>query len=177
MTRDNQVSRHDGVSHKVASRQGQAQRMQEVEEYETGTKASAQVNHFPLFPKTFLLYSKNLPFSKSCQFQHQKSPLQILLFLTPHPKAGLNLNLFAAVSGVFGSKSKKTTDTDPDGSSHSVEDTEGVGHVKGAGGGNLKAAGSAQANDYQKKTKSVEQKQSQRQEQVESVDHLGIVLR
>lgn len=37
-------------------------------------------------------------------------------------EAGLNLNLFGALSGAFSSKSKKTTHTNKDGSSHAVED-------------------------------------------------------
>ena len=38
------------------------------------------------------------------------------------PKAGLNLNIFGALSGAFSSKSKKTTHRNKDGSSHEVED-------------------------------------------------------
>jgi ribosomal protein L9 len=41
--------------------------------------------------------------------------------------AGLNLNLFGALSGAFSSKSKKTTHTNPDGSSISVEDRHDKG--------------------------------------------------
>lgn len=41
--------------------------------------------------------------------------------------AGLNLNLFGALSGAFTSKSRKTTHSNPDGSSMSVEDREDKG--------------------------------------------------
>jgi hypothetical protein len=37
-------------------------------------------------------------------------------------EAGLNLNLFGSLSGALTSKSKKTTHTNKDGSSHAVED-------------------------------------------------------
>ncbi|KAF2433376.1 hypothetical protein EJ08DRAFT_647419 [Tothia fuscella] len=89
-------------------------------------------------------------------------------------EAGLNLNLSAAVSSVFGGKSKKTTDTAPDGSSHSVEDREGVGHVKGAGKGNLGVIGKGEAHSHERSRKIAEgksQKQTQHQQQT---DHLGL---
>ncbi|KAI9666086.1 MAG: hypothetical protein M1821_004021 [Bathelium mastoideum] len=54
-------------------------------------------------------------------------------------KAGVNLNIFAAVSGIFGSKTQK--ETNPDGSS--TEHTQSAGHMKGAGAGNLSAMGEA----------------------------------
>lgn len=41
--------------------------------------------------------------------------------------AGLNLNLFGALSGAFSSKSRKATHSKPDGSSTSVEDKEDKG--------------------------------------------------
>jgi hypothetical protein len=42
-------------------------------------------------------------------------------------QAGLNLNLGGALSGAFSSKSKKTTTTNPDGSSTSTEDKQDKG--------------------------------------------------
>ncbi|KAE9973414.1 hypothetical protein Vi05172_g8838 [Venturia inaequalis] len=88
----------------------------------------------------------------------------------------LNLNIFAGLSGVFGSKKTTTTDTAPDGSSKSVENTDGVGHVKGVGAGTLDAQANAEAKDYAKKTHAVEEgtEQSQKQGQVQQVNHLGI---
>jgi hypothetical protein len=41
--------------------------------------------------------------------------------------AGLNLNLFGALSGAFSSKSKKTTQQNADGSSETVEDKHDQG--------------------------------------------------
>ncbi|KAF1984866.1 hypothetical protein K402DRAFT_395235 [Aulographum hederae CBS 113979] len=79
-------------------------------------------------------------------------------------QAGLNLNLFGAISGVFAGKSKKTTDTDANGKSHSVEDSQGVAHAKGAGGGTLNAIGSAKADSMER----------ERKLEGESVDFLGI---
>lgn len=48
-----------------------------------------------------------------------------------HPKsqAGLNLNLFGALSGALSSKSKKTTHQNKDGSSDSVEDRHDQGKM------------------------------------------------
>ncbi|PNS14942.1 hypothetical protein CAC42_2171 [Sphaceloma murrayae] len=57
--------------------------------------------------------------------------------------AGLNLNIFAAFSGMFSSKTRK--DTAADGSS--VEHREEHGRVKGAGHGNMQAAGQGQLHD------------------------------
>lgn len=78
------------------------------------------------------------------------------------------------MSGVFGGKSKKRTDTNPDGSSHSVEDREGVGHVNGVGHGTLNAVASGEAQSYERSRRTIEgksQKQSQKQQQI---DHLGL---
>ncbi|KAF4550058.1 Hypothetical protein D9617_19g103640 [Elsinoe fawcettii] len=57
--------------------------------------------------------------------------------------AGLNLNIFGAVSGIFSSKSRK--DTAKDGSS--VEHREENGRIKGAGHGNMQAAGAGDFHD------------------------------
>jgi hypothetical protein len=89
-------------------------------------------------------------------------------------QGSLNLNLFAAVSGLFGSKTTKTTDVAPDGSSQSVENSKGVGHVKGVGAGTLDVQASGEAKDYAKKTHAVEQNQKQGQKQLQQVNHLGI---
>jgi hypothetical protein len=61
------------------------------------------------------------------------------------PQAGLNLNIFGVFSGVFYGRSKKTTDTAKDGSSKSVEHSEGQGAIKGAGTGTMKAVAAGQA--------------------------------
>jgi hypothetical protein len=67
---------------------------------------------------------------------------------------------------VFKGRSTKTTDTAKDGSSHSVENREGEGYVKGAGAGNLKAAG--EAHSHERYRKGVEAEQHQQ------TDHLGL---
>jgi hypothetical protein len=87
----------------------------------------------------------------------------------PDKKAGLNLNIFAAVSGVFKGRSTKTTDTKKDGSSHSVENREEMGHVNGAGAANLKAVGDAHS--HERYRKGIEAEQSQQHQQI---DHLGL---
>ena len=60
------------------------------------------------------------------------------------PQAGLNLNIFGAISGVFSGRSKKTTDIAKDGSSKSVEHSEGQGAYKGAAAGTMKAVAAGQ---------------------------------
>lgn len=42
-------------------------------------------------------------------------------------QAGLNLNVFGALSGALSSKSRKETHTDPDGSQRAVEDRDTKG--------------------------------------------------
>lgn len=49
-----------------------------------------------------------------------------------------------------------------------------MGHVKGVGAGTLDAQASAEAKDYVKETRGVEQSQKQKQGQLEQVNHLGI---
>ncbi|KAF4312652.1 membrane protein [Botryosphaeria dothidea] len=105
-------------------------------------------------------------------------------------KAGLNLNLFAALSGSMFQRKNKTTDTRPDGSSRSVEQTDTAAQAKGAGHGNLSAFGAARAEgrdraigkestraleedskERNKKAKALKQKG---EEKAQEVDHLGI---
>jgi len=92
-------------------------------------------------------------------------------------QGGLSLNIFGAISGVFSGKSKKTTHTAADGSSRSVEDRHGTGHVDGAGGGTLSAVGEGMCQS-QERYRMIEegfQQQEQGQKQLErKVDHLGI---
>jgi hypothetical protein len=67
-------------------------------------------------------------------FPLSKSPHMIFLLrrayanVFENKKAGLNLNLFGALSGAFSSKSKKTTHKNADGSSEVMEE----GHDQGA---------------------------------------------
>ncbi|KAF2671370.1 hypothetical protein BT63DRAFT_423577 [Microthyrium microscopicum] len=96
-------------------------------------------------------------------------------------QAGLNLNIFAALSGVFSGKKTKTTDRDADGKEHSVEHSVGHGKVRGAGHGTLNAVGRGEASERVKHTKTDERllEQSERHgtKQVESsaqFDHLGL---
>ncbi|KAM0707609.1 hypothetical protein Q7P35_004254 [Cladosporium inversicolor] len=63
--------------------------------------------------------------------------------------AGLNLNIFGAVAGVFSGKSKKETAAD----GSSVEHRDDKAAIKGAGAGNLNAVGAA---DFEETKKSDE---------------------
>ena len=64
-------------------------------------------------------------------------------------QAGLNLNVFGALSGAFSSKSKK--EMEPDGSS--IETREETLAGSGAGAGNLNAAAAANAEQHAKQTR------------------------
>jgi len=89
-------------------------------------------------------------------------------------QAGLNLNIFAAVSGIFSGKSKKTTDTNADGSSHSVEHSKGAGKMHGAGHGVLNAVGKTDT-EVRERHRITEEAVSQNERRnIETVDHLGI---
>ncbi|KAF2009493.1 hypothetical protein BU24DRAFT_428385 [Aaosphaeria arxii CBS 175.79] len=92
--------------------------------------------------------------------------------------AGLNLNLFGALSGALSSKSKKTTHHNPDGSSTSVEDRHDKAAANGIAAGRGTAFAKADANQGAKHTKSREIGQGQSQAKMvegrKEVDHLGI---
>lgn len=108
-------------------------------------------------------------------------------------QAGLNLNLFAALSGSMFQRKNKTTDTRPDGSSRTVEQTDTAARAKGAGGGNLSAYGAARAEGRDRAigkeaTRALEEDSKERHKQAgkalkkkgekdgqgQEVDHLGI---
>ncbi|PSN75069.1 hypothetical protein BS50DRAFT_567811 [Corynespora cassiicola Philippines] len=92
--------------------------------------------------------------------------------------AGLNLNIFGALSGAFSSKSKKTTHRNKDGSSHEVEDRYEQGVANAAAHGNGTAYAQGEANEMARKTKGREigqaQGQSVKKLEEKRVDHLGI---
>ncbi|KAF2641090.1 hypothetical protein P280DRAFT_468764 [Massarina eburnea CBS 473.64] len=95
---------------------------------------------------------------------------------------GLNLNLVGALSGAFSSKQKKTTHTNPDGSSDSVEDRRDKGAANAVAQGNGTAHAAANAQEGSRHHKGLERGQQAQQgkfvkgkkgEGME-VDHLGI---
>ena len=86
----------------------------------------------------------------------------------------MNLNIFAAVTGIFAGKSKKTTDTKPDGSSHSVEHSRGAGKMRGAGHGTLNAIGQSQQEVRERHRITDEAQAENHNQKLETVDHLGI---
>ncbi|KAH7397339.1 hypothetical protein BKA66DRAFT_437906 [Pyrenochaeta sp. MPI-SDFR-AT-0127] len=92
--------------------------------------------------------------------------------------AGLNLNLFGALSGAFSSITKKTTHKNADGSSISVEDKheQGVAKAIAQGQGNAYAAGNAQEHSLKANERIVGQEASQAKkvEGKKQVDHLGL---
>lgn len=83
-------------------------------------------------------------------------------------QAGLNLNVFAAFKGSMFSRSKKTTETKPDGSSHSVEHRETATVADGVAHGDLKMIGQGTVDG---KTREVDAKDAKA---LQKVDHLGI---
>jgi hypothetical protein len=108
-----QVSKtSSGASQEVAQQQYQ-QQQREVETQERHAKASASVClfHLPDVPPSRVL----------CRWGMGKLTT---LFLY---KAGLNLNIFGALSGALSSKSRKETHTAPDGSKRAVEDRDTQG--------------------------------------------------
>jgi hypothetical protein len=89
-------------------------------------------------------------------------------------QAGLNLNIFAAFSGVFSGRKKKTTDTAKDGSSHSVEHSEGHGKVRGYGTGTMNAIGAGEVKKKERLRIAEEVKAEEAKTIESNVDHLGI---
>ncbi|RAR13572.1 palmitoyltransferase swf1 [Stemphylium lycopersici] len=94
--------------------------------------------------------------------------------------AGLNLNLFAALSGAFTSSTQKTTHKNGDGSSTTTEQnhSKGAANAAAAGHGSAYAAGKASQREIKGRDKGVEARQAQsvgeKGKKVERVDHLGI---
>ncbi|KAJ4349586.1 palmitoyltransferase swf1 [Didymosphaeria variabile] len=95
--------------------------------------------------------------------------------------AGLNLNLFGALSGALSSTKRKETTNKPDGSKHTIEDSHDKAAASGyaAGQGNAFAQGNTQDGGKHEKRREIGQKQEQGkivagQKQSHKVDHLGI---
>jgi hypothetical protein len=78
------------------------------------------------------------------------------------------------LSGVFSGKSKKTTDTNKDGSSHSVENSTHDGKWRGSGVGTLNAIGESDSTVKERHRIAVQQESVNQQQKIEAVDHLGI---
>ncbi|KAL1801291.1 hypothetical protein ACET3X_001633 [Alternaria dauci] len=89
--------------------------------------------------------------------------------------AGLNLNIFGALSGAFSSKQKKTTHQNADGSSTTTEDRhdKGMANAAAGGRGSAFAAANAQQSSLKAKESGVGQ-ESKQGKSVKQVDHLGI---
>jgi len=88
-------------------------------------------------------------------------------------QAGLNLNIFGAISGVFSGRSRKVTDTAKDGSSKTTEHSSGEGAWKGAGHGTMNAVASGQADAKERHLKA-ESESVTASKQAKRVDHLGL---
>lgn len=99
-------------------------------------------------------------------FEHIRKPYR-LHEANCYDQAGLNLNLAGAISGIFSGKKDKKTDTDADGTSHSVEHSKGRGYVEGSGMGTLDAVGSGESSVTERQRRTVEGTQEQ-------IDHLGL---
>ena len=103
------------------------------------------------------------------------SPPHHLLTNPPPAQAGLNLNVFGALSGAFSSKSKKQTHQNPDGSSHSVEDREELGRANGVAQGQGQAFVKGESEQGARKMRGVEGERAQGKiVEGKRVDHLGI---
>ena len=87
------------------------------------------------------------------------------LFANPWTQAGLNLNIFAGLSGAFSGKKKTSKNTQPDGSSTETIEEQGAGHARGVGAGSMNANAAAQAQQGERHRKAAA---------VEQQDHLGI---
>lgn len=92
--------------------QQQAQHARDVETHEHHASANASVS--PTYHSSINRFYRG-------SFSYQS------IILTFYEQAGLNLNLFGALSGAFSSKSKKTTHNNADGSSLSVEEKHDQG--------------------------------------------------
>ncbi|KAF1976924.1 hypothetical protein BU23DRAFT_15586 [Bimuria novae-zelandiae CBS 107.79] len=111
--------------------------------------------------------------SASASFRFTCSPV----YLTTSEQAGLNLNLFAALSGAFTSTKRKETHTAPDGSKHSIEDTHDKASGHAAGTGTAYAQGATHDSAKREKAREIGQARSQgkiKASQTHRVDHLGI---
>ncbi|KAK8182284.1 hypothetical protein BC567DRAFT_219433 [Phyllosticta citribraziliensis] len=144
-------------------------------------------------PTTTPRFASSTPAPKQ-RCVYARPPLHSLANTAPHPQAGLNLNIFAALSGSMFSRSKKTTDTRPDGSSRSVETTDTAAQAQGRGAANMQAVAEARSDAgkrYAKGQEAIENsgdagptkkrieeakttKKKQKQVQAQQMDHLGI---
>jgi hypothetical protein len=88
-------------------------------------------------------------------------------------QAGLKLNIFGSVSGVFAGRRRKVKETAADRTSQSVEQEEGAGWIKGSGAGTLDAVGQT-TTTAKERHRLTDEKTEVRQKKLERVDHLGI---
>jgi len=86
-------------------------------------------------------------------------------------QAGLNLNIIGALSGAFGSKSKKTTQNNSDGSSLSTEERAEIAQASGQAAADAVAFGAAKADSGRRKMKASDVGGAKA---VKGIDHLGI---
>jgi hypothetical protein len=109
----NQISKSSSSSSQVQN--AQSQRAHDTEVQEHHNRASASVRFVSSKFHNVLFY---VPSCHNAEFKAANHSTT---------KAGLNLNIFGALSGAFSFKSKKTTHTNADGSSEVVEEGEGRG--------------------------------------------------
>jgi hypothetical protein len=99
------VSKQEASKQQV-QQQSQAAGSREVQEHHASANASVRSS-----PYDFFLSPRSFP--------RELTPIC--------PQAGLNLNIFGALSGAFSSKQKKTTHQNADGSSTTTEDKHDKG--------------------------------------------------
>ncbi|KAH7119738.1 hypothetical protein B0J11DRAFT_68878 [Dendryphion nanum] len=114
--------------------------------------------------------------------EHKASANASQLIKTCH-QAGLNLNLFGALSGALSSKSKKTTHKNADGSEVSVEDRHDQAMANGYAQGQAQAYAQGNAEQMSRAQKGTEIGQAQGQKRVAAkekmemeMDGIGVVF-
>lgn len=121
------VSKRDqtGQVAQSSQHQSQAQGARDVETTEHKSSANASVrfaapplHNLPIYPPSIPPVPENRNKERICEINKMRST-----------QAGLNLNLFGALSGALSSTKRKETHTAPDGSSHSVEDAHDKGNL------------------------------------------------
>ncbi|KAF1812120.1 hypothetical protein P152DRAFT_482657 [Eremomyces bilateralis CBS 781.70] len=98
-------------------------------------------------------------------------------YSSANAQASVNLNIFAALSGAFSSKTKKKTKSTPNKdrstTDRSTEENHSVGHARGVGFANMNAAAAAEAKEGRRNIKQRAEMEGQRMVEAR-VDHLGI---
>ena len=88
-------------------------------------------------------------------------------------QAGLKLNIFGSLTGVFAGRRRKVTEKSAGGTLQSLEQEQSVGWIQGAGTGTLDAEGQT-TTTARERHRLTDEKREVRQKKLETLDHLGI---